>query len=235
MGCSCVRYCCQVLGPFSLLVVVYLHEFIAYYVSGISFFVLRFPLLNHLIWFASLCFPMMPRLNQKLFRMSDIFPQQISSSNKICVRLRRLMPFSCSVEVSFKRKSRKRSYICISSSPTGSTVHGDLPLWSRRRCDLAGRLHRCQLERGCVFFLLKCFPSFAFLSERSFCRLLNSTLAREKRAAANHPPSSTFFLALSAGSAHVPLPLDASGFPLFESAAAARYLHQRHGVPAEQV
>lgn len=41
-------------------------------------------------------------------------------------------------------------------------------------------------------------------------------------------------IALSAGTTHKPPPLDADGYPIFESVAAARYLCQR-GVPPEKI
>jgi|YNPNPStandDraft_1061719.scaffolds.fasta_scaffold00437_13 hypothetical protein len=42
------------------------------------------------------------------------------------------------------------------------------------------------------------------------------------------------FITLSAGSVHVPPPLDEDGFPILESLAAARYLLS-HGIPSERI
>ena len=43
-----------------------------------------------------------------------------------------------------------------------------------------------------------------------------------------------YIVALSAGTTHRPPPVDENGFPIFESAAGARYLMQA-GIPAEQI
>ncbi len=43
-----------------------------------------------------------------------------------------------------------------------------------------------------------------------------------------------YIIALSAGTTHKPPPLDADGYPIFESVAAARYLCQQ-GVPPEKI
>ena len=47
-------------------------------------------------------------------------------------------------------------------------------------------------------------------------------------------PQPTYFLPLSAGTTHKPPPLDATGFPILESVAAAHYLI-RHGVEPARV
>ena len=57
--------------------------------------------------------------------------------------------------------------------------------------------------------------------------------ARLERAIALTPPPQ-FFIPLSAGTTHKPPPLDAKGFPILESVAAAHYLQQR-GVNATRI
>jgi hypothetical protein len=46
--------------------------------------------------------------------------------------------------------------------------------------------------------------------------------------------SGQYIIALSAGTTHRPPPMDANGFPIFESAAAAGYLMER-GIPADRI
>ncbi len=55
--------------------------------------------------------------------------------------------------------------------------------------------------------------------------------ARLDRAASH---SARFYIPLSAGTPHHPLPLDARGYPIFEAIPAAQYLHAR-GVAKEQI
>jgi DUF218 domain len=55
--------------------------------------------------------------------------------------------------------------------------------------------------------------------------------ARLDRALAH---SADFYIALSGGTTHLPPPLDSHGYPIFESATAARYLHER-GVPRDRI
>jgi hypothetical protein len=55
--------------------------------------------------------------------------------------------------------------------------------------------------------------------------------ARLDRALAH---SADFYIALSAGTTHLPPPLDARGYPTVESIPAARYLHE-HGVPRGRI
>jgi uncharacterized SAM-binding protein YcdF (DUF218 family) len=44
--------------------------------------------------------------------------------------------------------------------------------------------------------------------------------------------SARFYIPLSAGTPHLPPPLDGNGYPIFEAIPAAKYLHER-GVPRE--
>ena len=55
--------------------------------------------------------------------------------------------------------------------------------------------------------------------------------ARLDRALAH---SADFYIALSAGTTHLPPPLDARGYPIPESIPAAQYLHER-GVPRGRI
>lgn len=55
--------------------------------------------------------------------------------------------------------------------------------------------------------------------------------ARLDRALA-HPAD--FFIPLSAGTPHLPPPLDARGYPIFEAIPAAKYLHE-HGIPEHRI
>jgi uncharacterized SAM-binding protein YcdF (DUF218 family) len=55
--------------------------------------------------------------------------------------------------------------------------------------------------------------------------------ARLDRALAH---SADFYIALSAGTTHLPPPLDSRGYPVVESIPAAQYLHER-GVPRDRI
>ncbi|RZM75424.1 hypothetical protein DYY88_21055 [Leptolyngbya iicbica LK] len=57
--------------------------------------------------------------------------------------------------------------------------------------------------------------------------------ARLERAIALQP-APRWFMPLSAGTTHKPPPLDAHGFPILESVAAAHYLHQR-GIEGDRI
>jgi uncharacterized SAM-binding protein YcdF (DUF218 family) len=46
--------------------------------------------------------------------------------------------------------------------------------------------------------------------------------------------SARFYIPLSAGTPHLPPPIDGSGYPIFEAIPAAQYLHE-HGVPRERI
>lgn len=46
--------------------------------------------------------------------------------------------------------------------------------------------------------------------------------------------SADFYIALSAGTTHVPPPLDPRGYPVFEAIPAAQYLHE-HGIPRDRI
>ena len=52
--------------------------------------------------------------------------------------------------------------------------------------------------------------------------------------AALESKSARYFITLSAGTFHKPLPVDADGFPIFESVVAAQYL-QRAGIKSSRV
>jgi uncharacterized SAM-binding protein YcdF (DUF218 family) len=55
--------------------------------------------------------------------------------------------------------------------------------------------------------------------------------ARLDRALAH---SADFYIAISAGTTHLPPPLDSRGYPIFESVPAARYLQER-GIPQRRI
>jgi uncharacterized SAM-binding protein YcdF (DUF218 family) len=81
------------------------------------------------------------------------------------------------------------------------------PRWTRRRCDIAGRLYQCRERK----------------------RLSNALTPASTPTAVDHIE---YYLSLSAGSAHVGTMLDHLGFPIFESTASAAYLSHRWRIPS---